>query len=233
MTKTSRIALAILLLGMLLLGGCAQRGPTRDPAYGVTYPEEGERRTPLYGSIYENHRYVALFTDLKAIQVGDTLTVKLVEKTAASKKAETEIGQETDFTVENPTVFGMTPNMNAGRLSDNDITLENQFESTKEFEADAESEQSNSLEGDITVTVARVLANGNLVVHGEKLMTLNRGHEHIRFSGIVRPYDITPDNTVLSTKVANATIVYSGEGELADANKAGWWSRLFLKYFPY
>ncbi len=233
MITATRTALAFGLLGVTLLAGCAQKGPTRDPAFAATYPEATESKPPLFGSIYENARYVALFTDIKAVQVGDTLTVKLVEKTAASKRADTEIGQETDFNVQNPVVFGMTPNRSAGRLSDDDINLNNQFESTKEFEAETESEQSNSLEGDITVTVARVLANGNLVVHGEKLMSLNRGHEHIRFSGIVRPYDITDDNTVMSTKVANATIIYSGEGELADANKTGWWGRMFLKYFPY
>ena len=84
------------------------------------------------------------------------------------------------------------------------------------------------------MTVSEVLPNGNLRVQGEKLMTLNRGHEHIRFSGIVRPYDIDPDNVVLSTKVADATIVYSGQGELADANAMGWLSRFFLSVlFPF
>ena len=233
MIKARRTALAIGLLGVTLLAGCAQKGPTRDPAFAATYPEQAESKPPLFGSIYENARYVALFTDIKAVQVGDTLTVKLVEKTAASKKADTEIEQATEFDVENPTIFGVEPDLDGRFLTDRDVTLANRFRSEKEFEAETESEQSNSLKGDITVTVARVLANGNLVVHGEKLMTLNRGHEHIRFSGIVRPYDITDDNTVLSTKVANATIIYSGEGELADANKTGWWGRMFLKYFPY
>ena len=233
MIKARLSVLAVGLLGMILATGCAQKGPTRDPAFAATYPAQTKSKPPLFGSIYENARYAALFTDIKAVQVGDTLTVELVEKTAATKKADTEIEQETDFSSENPTIFGVEPDLNGGFITDRDVTLENRFGSDKEFEAETESEQSNSLKGDITVTVAQVLANGNLVVHGEKLMTLNRGHEHIRFSGIVRPYDITDDNTVLSTKVANATIIYSGEGELADANQAGWWSRLFLKFFPF
>ncbi len=233
MRKARLTASAVSLLGMTLLAGCAQKGPPRDPAFAATYPDAVESRVPEYGSIYENARNVALFTDIKAIQVGDTLTVKLIEKTAASKKADTEIGQETDFDVENPVLFGVDPDLDGGFLTDRDVTLENQFRSKKEFDAETESEQSNSLQGDITVTVARVLSNGNLVVHGEKLMTLNRGHEHIRLSGIVRPYDITPENTVLSTQVANATIIYSGDGELAEANRAGWWGRFFLKFAPY
>ncbi len=233
MGKARRTAWVIGLLGISLLAGCAQKPATRDPAFSVTYPDPLDSKLPAYGSIYENARNVALFTDIKAIQVGDTLTVKLVEKTAASKKADTEIGQETEFDVENPVLFGVEPDLDGGFITDRDVTLENQFRSSKDFEAETESEQSNSLQGDITVTVARVLSNGNLVVHGEKLMTLNRGHEHIRLSGIVRPYDITPENTVLSTQVANATIIYSGEGELAEANRAGWWGRFFLKFSPY
>lgn len=233
MMNARRTALAVSLLGMTLLGGCAQRGPTRDPAFAATYPEPAQSTAPVYGSIYENARYTALFTDIKAVQVGDTLTVQLIEKTAATKKADTDIAQATEFDIENPVIFGVTPDLDGGFLTSRDVTLENQFRSSKDFEAETESEQSNSLKGDITVTVAQVLPNGNLIVHGEKLMTLNRGHEHVRFSGIVRPYDITPDNTVLSTKVANATIIYSGQGELADANQAGWWSRFFLKFSPY
>ena len=232
MSNTRATVLVAVLLGMVLSSGCA-RGPTRDPAFAATYPVPQSTKVPLYGSVYENGRYMTLFSDIKAFQVGDVLTVQLEEETDATKKADTEITQETDFDMDNATVFGMTPNIGAGRLSDDDITLENTFQSDREFTGETESEQSNSLKGDITVTVSQVLANGNLVVQGEKLMTLNRGHEHIRFSGIVRPYDITAENTVPSTKVADATIVYAGEGELADANRTGWWGRLFLKFSPY
>ena len=73
-----------------------------------------------------------------------------------------------------------------------------------------------------------------MVIQGEKLFTLNQGHEHIRFSGIVRPYDIDANNTVVSTKVADARIVYAGEGALNDANTMGWLARFFMSgVFPF
>ncbi|MCV5919962.1 flagellar basal body L-ring protein FlgH, partial [Escherichia coli] len=72
--------------------------------------------------------------------------------------------------------------------------------------------QSNSISGYITVEVIEVLANGNLVIRGEKWMTLNTGDEYIRLSGTIRPDDINFDNTIASNRVSNARIQYSGTG---------------------
>ena len=96
-----------------------------------------------------------------------------------------------------------------------------------DFSGDGASSLSNSLSGSITVFVAEVMPNGNLVIRGEKKLTLNQGDEYIRVTGIVRPMDVTPDNTIASTKVANAEIFYSGDGSINDANRMGWLARFF------
>jgi flagellar L-ring protein precursor FlgH len=98
---------------------------------------------------------------------------------------------------------------------------------SRSFEGEADASQSNSLSGAITVTIADVLPNGNLVVRGEKWLTLNQGEEFIQVSGIVRPQDVTTANTVLSTQIADARITYSGKGTLADSNRMGWLARFF------
>jgi len=114
------------------------------------------------------------------------------------------------------------------------FTLENTLASEQEFKGEGSSSQSNTLTGTIAVTVAQVLANGNLVIRGEKLLTLNQGDEFVRLSGIVRSHDITPENTVLSTQVANARILYSGKGSMTDANANGWLGRFFQSpFFPF
>jgi flagellar L-ring protein precursor FlgH len=123
--------------------------------------------------------------------------------------------------------------MNAGTLlgaanpSYKGLSLENSIAHNRTFSGDADADQSNSLEGNITVTVAEILPNGNLIVRGEKWITLNRGDEFIRISGIIRPDDIAPDNTVVSTRLANAKISYSGTGTLADSQTMGWFSKFF------
>jgi flagellar L-ring protein precursor FlgH len=81
--------------------------------------------------------------------------------------------------------------------------------------------------------VAEVYPNGTMLVRGEKLLTLNRGDENIRISGIVRDADITADNRVSSTRVANARITYAGKGEIARASRQGWLQRFFTMLSPF
>jgi flagellar L-ring protein precursor FlgH len=102
-----------------------------------------------------------------------------------------------------------------------------------DFEGDARANQSNNLVGNISVTVIHVLPNNNLVVRGEKWLTLNNGDEYIRLTGIVRPADVNPANEVVSTKIANARIQYSGTGAFSRAQTQGWLGKFFnSKWWP-
>jgi flagellar L-ring protein precursor FlgH len=95
------------------------------------------------------------------------------------------------------------------------------------FTGNGAATQSNKLDGYITVTVAKRFSNGNLLVRGQKLVTINAGREYVRLQGIVRPSDITPENSVVSWKVADAYIAYGGQGTVANASKPGWLYRFF------
>ena len=78
------------------------------------------------------------------------------------------------------------------------------------------------------MTIAEVLPNGSFVVRGEKWMKLNQGDEYIRIAGLIRPMDISADNTIDSTRIANARITYGGKGTMADSNRMGWLARFFV-----
>lgn len=226
-----RNRLLMLLAGMALLQACAS-APSRDPAYAATRPTaQPPAAQEATGSIYQAGYAVALFEDQRARRPGDTLTVRLVEKTAASKQASTSTKKDDSVDISNPTILGSVPQFNApGFLplaSNRNNNLSVSVDASRKFTGEGDSSQGNSLTGDITVTVAEVLANGNLVIRGEKLLSLNQGHEHIRIAGIVRPADIRTDNSVLSTQVADARISYGGSGALADANRQGWLTRVF------
>ena len=164
---------------------------------------------------------MSLFEDPKARRVGDILTVVLSERTQASKSANTETKKDANVQVPAPLVFGRP--VTAGGVE----ILATDIESNTKFKGEADSDQSNRLDGSITVSVAQVLPNGNMVIQGEKWLGLNQGEEVIRLRGIVRPRDVSPDNTVLSTKIANAEIRYTGVGALADSNSPGWLTRFF------
>src|SRR5690606_34511665 len=95
------------------------------------------------------------------------------------------------------------------------------------FSGTGSSAQSNQLSGSVTVTVVQRLANGNLVVRGDKLIRLNQSDEIVQIMGIVRAADIGPDNTISSSRVADVRIAYGGRGAVAKSNVMGWLSRFF------
>lgn len=222
--------LAGALLSALFLAGCATTPPPSGD-YRATMPQAYHSERQENGSIYHAARDIRLFEDVKARHVGDVITVILSESTSASKSAKTTADKNQDTTVAAPTIFGATPTFNLpGALplsSNRNNTLESGLSASRAFDGEADSSQSNSLSGAITVTIADVLPNGNLVVRGEKWLTLNQGEEYIRISGIVRPQDINPNNTILSTQIGDARIAYSGKGFMHDSNSMGWLARFF------
>jgi len=186
-------------------------------------------KPPIYenGSLFQQ-RGISLFEDPKPYRIGDILTIILQESTSASKSAETSTIKEDSIVIPNPTVFGSSPTFNGANL------MEMSIEPEREFSGEADSTQSNSLTGEITVTVIDILPNDNLVVQGEKWFTLNQGKEYIRIAGVVRPLDVQSNNTILSSKLADAQIAYSGEGFLADANNQGWFGQFMNgKWWPF
>jgi len=231
---TSTLVLALIALA---LAGC-NTAPVRDPEYAPVRPAIPAPLPQANGAIFRAGYETAWFENLRARRAGDMLTVKLAERTKANKEAKTDVSKENNTSVSNPTILGSTPQFDAPGFiplaSNKNNTLAFGLDSNSEFEGDGSSEQSNLLQGDISVTVTEVLANGYLMVRGEKRIGINQGNEYIRLSGIVRPIDIDADNTVLSTRLADPTIVYVGDGAVADSNAVGWLARFFISaLFPF
>ena len=229
MKNESKTVLA--LIGLLVLSGCATTAPPPRDSYRPAQPVSYAPVEPRDGSIYHATQDIRLFEDVKARRIGDVITVVLQESTSASKSASTSTDKTQDTSIASPTILGATPTFNAPGIlpldSNRNNTLAATLNSENAFEGEADSSQSNSLSGSITVTIADVLPNGNLVVRGEKWLTLNQGEEFIQISGIVRPQDVSTSNTVISTQIADARITYSGKGFLADSNQMGWLARFF------
>jgi flagellar L-ring protein precursor FlgH len=235
--KTCFYTLALSLC-VLLMTGCQTRGPVRDLNYAPIRPVAQPSAPVGNGAIYQSGYEVSWFEDIRARRVGDLLTVTLVENTAANKSAKSSATKDNSISVANPTILGSTPQFDASGLlplaSNRDNNLAFELDSANDFSGEGSASQSNALSGNITVTVIEVLPNRNLYVRGEKRIGINQGNEYIRLSGIVRPQDITPQNTIESTRIADPTIVYVGEGMVADANTMGWLARFFNSVlFPF
>ena len=213
------------LIGLLSLTGCMstyQDVSMNDPYWSPAFPQVNDTSKSNPGAIYNPTSAQMLFQDKKALRIGDLITIVLTESTNASKAADTELAKDTSIDLPQATVFGH--DLNPGGNNPLSVSLGDQKRS---FKAETDSEQSNRLNGTITVTVHQVYPNGNLVVKGEKWISLNQGSEFIRVAGIIRPEDIDKDNQIPSTRIANARISYGGKGPLAEANEEGWLGRFF------
>jgi flagellar L-ring protein FlgH len=177
------------------------------------------------GAIYQAGQQMELFADLKARRVGDILTIRLNETTAASKNAVTKTAKTTTVADSAPTLFGQSLTIKGKPL------LSTTLNGADAFDGEGSSTQSNSLAGSLTVTVTAVQANGNLVVQGDKTLKLNQGEEYVHIAGVIRTADIATDNTVTSDKVADAHISYSGKGVTDSSNRMGWLARFFNSPF--
>ncbi|NLW97549.1 flagellar basal body L-ring protein FlgH [Luteimonas wenzhouensis] len=241
----TRSALAPALAIALALSGCAatlgdvrpfpapdaaSRGYAAAPAVQPAYAAPGARDGggSIYASAGGGHRGMHLFQDNKARQVGDLLTIVLVENTRARTNATTSVSKDSGVDMAAPTIFGRGVTVNGRPV------LQAGIEGSRDFSGAGDSAQSNQLAGNITVTVVEDLGNGNLRVAGEKRLRLNQGDELVQIQGLVRVADIGADNRITSDRVAEAAIVYGGRGTLARSNAMGWLGRFFNSAaYPY
>jgi len=213
-----------MLAGVPLLAGCADLSPQfslrEKPPEPMPVPQAGG--LPTDGAIYAEGSGIALLEDAKARNIGDVVTILLVESTSAQKKAATNTSKASALDLTNIQVFGKNIGTNTGATG------------TRTFAGEGDSAQSNSLQGSVTAIVFGRMPNGMLQVRGEKQIELNQGSEVVRIEGLVRPVDIASDNSVTSDRIANARLSYKGRGALADANSQGWLSRFFNSpWFPF
>lgn len=229
MRKFSTIAVATVAAAIVVgAGQPAQAGifgkkkPVED--FSAAPPPATPAPLPANGSIFQpTDGYAALYEGQRAHRIGDPLTIILVENTSASKSSSSKLDSSGSF--------GLTP-PSTGPLSlfkPSDASASG----TRGFNGKGTADQSNSLTGSISVTVAAIYPNGTMLVQGQKRVTLNRGDELVQIKGIVRSADITADNSVPSTRVADARIAYTGKGDVARASRQGWLSRFFQILSPF
>jgi flagellar L-ring protein precursor FlgH len=213
----------MLIAAASLLGACASR-PHYPDDFAATWPEDVPREQNMNGAIFQTGYDVPLFQNTVAHRVGDTVTINLIESTAAQKSSSTSTSKSASADISAP-LFGGTP------LAINGHEISAGMDNSRTFDGSGDSSLSNRLQGNVTVTVAQRLANGNLVVRGQKWIEINQGREYVRIQGVIRPLDIQPDNTIPSYKVADAYIAYGQRGALADANRPGLLFRFFNSIF--
>ena len=205
----------------LALPAHARRQPAID--YSAT-PPPAIAPAQANGAIFQaNQGYAALVAGSRAAMVGDILTVTLVERTQAVNSTTATTTREGDIGLTPPTTGPLS------LFTPSDVSAGG----TNSFTGNGQASQTAQLQGEITVTVAAVYPNGTMLVRGQKTLRLNRGDEIIELQGLVRAADISPDNRVLSTRVADARISYAGRGDIHRSSKRGWLQRFFTIVSPF
>jgi flagellar L-ring protein precursor FlgH len=202
---------------VLLLASCSTQLEDRASAdFEPNIPVASKKvNKDKYGSIYSNSQKGLFATDRRASKVGDILTVSLSENFSASKSQSAKSAKKGELKFDFPNV--MTAGADDGLFDSS---------SDQSFDGSGSAGQNNSLKGQLSVTVTKVFDNGNMEILGQKKLTLNNGDEYIRLLGVIRPEDIDNQNTVLSSRIANAKISYTGAGDIADTSKKGWFAKL-------
>lgn len=218
-----RFSAIIMCLLAAALVGCTTVPETIIQHPSTAAPEITAPAIPANGSIFQASAYRPMFEDRRARMVGDILTIAINERTSAGKSAANSTSKNGSVDFGAPTIFGVPATTTAkAALS---------AESANKFEDKGSASSSNTFSGTISVTVVNVLPNGNLVVSGEKQVSLDKGVEYVRFSGVVSPNTIT-NNVVSSTQVADARVEYRTNSRLDRAEVMSQLTRFFLSVLP-
>ena len=218
---------AVLAASAILVAACTPFPKVAVQEPTTVKPVPVRRAVQANGAIYQHTAYRPLLEDNRARFVGDVLTININESLSASQAKNSTASKTGTTTMANPAVklpFG-------GSLGANSISVNGSSSNT--FEGKGGTNSTNAFSGTITVTVIDVLANGNLVVSGEKQIGNNQQVETVRFSGVVNPLTIVGGNTVSSSQVADARIELRGQGQIDEAQVMGWLARFFLTFLPF
>ena len=218
----------VAMVGVALLSGCSTIFPRVEVADTAPPPiavMPAPTQTNNSGSIYQSVGYRPLFEDHRARLVGDTLTIHIVERVAATQKSTSSIDKSGSLSAGITALPGVNPAKILNRASV-------EASSKNNFTGQGATESSNDFSGTITVIVRQVLPNGHLLIAGEKQIGVNSNVDVLRFSGQVDPRTIQAGNTVPSAQVANVRLEQRGRGAQSEAQAMGWLGRVFLTLAP-
>jgi len=223
-----------------LLTGCADQ-IIRQPSPAADH--EAALRTPpaqIYppsalrteGAIFSDDARVNLYADLRAGRIGDIITINIVESSTASKEAKTELGRENEVDAGITALLGYETEMPSNSAAMKPSAMIG-AKYGSDFKGSGKTSRKESMTAQISARIIQVLPNDNLVIRGSREIKVNNESQFIIIQGVIRPEDISPDNTVLSSYIADAKIDYTGRGDVTNKQRPGWLARLLDYVWPF
>ncbi len=229
-----RRSVLLLGLGLAALAGCAG-GPRHIAPYQPKVREfdPGEYDVgpqASAGSLYADQR--GWFEDDRAGRIGDVLVIRIDEQETAKRKSTTRLNRSNDSAYGVSKAAGLMAKLQK-KFPGVDPTQLLATNSSNAFNGDGSTERSGQFTATLPVRVKKILPNGDLFVEGTNVVMVSNEEHHLYVSGIVRRVDITADNTVMSSRIANAEIEYIGRGDINDQQRPGWGTRAVTRGAPF
>ena len=220
-TLIRRLALTHLVVALCACSVIPPQPLVHSEGFKPVYPVVDAQPRLATGAIFNSNRSEAFFGVGRSYVVGDLVSVLLAENTSANRSQNATLKKTAGAKVSSKGLLNIFGDLGP------------EFGSSVNHDGSGQANQEQSLTGSVTVSVIEIMPNGNLVLRGEKQVALSEGSDVIQVSGVVRPEDIAPNNTVLSRRLANAQISYRGIGDEAAASRAGWGTSGILKFLPF
>jgi len=230
--------LILLIIGSFFLSACATTTPPppitkADLAPCDVAPLVIPTSKPKEGSLFRPGMGVSLVSDFRARRIGDVVTIKIVENLKGSKDVKTQRQRQSQFNIGLSGLLGLNLKKGVSSLTGFDPSQVIGGSTNDKFNGNGQTSRNTSLVGTISARVVKVLPGGNLVIRGVRQLRINDETQYLVITGIARPQDIAPDNTILSTRLADARIEYTGGGVLSEDQKPGWLARILGAISPF
>lgn len=219
------------LLALVAVGCTTHIAPYKRKHRRFDAGEFGQRSQPQNGSLYAEGA-AGLFEDAVAGRIGDILVIRIDEKDLASQQADTKLDKSDQTSYGIPAAFGFVAALKA-KYPDVDPAKLFATSSEQKFSGNGGVQRQGQVQATLPVRVRQILPSGDLFVEGTKVVMVGHEEKHIYLSGIVRRIDIAEDNTVPSSRIAEAEIEYTGRGDISDTQRRGWAARALSKLWPF
>lgn len=225
-------------LALLIFTGCTPKQEIDiDTTPRMQVQKIVEQPVKRKGALY-SRKGASLFADKKDLQVGDIIQVLIAETLTNDSTNERDVtkANSTSFgggTFVSPTSASSGTLNRVNKLNNSLLGVGFSASTNNNFSGSAETKVDEEFTTTISAIIEQTYQNGNYFIKGSKEMLINGEKQNIKVSGVIRPYDITPENTVESSQLANLKILYLKDGEDSDALKKGWGTRLIEAISPF
>lgn len=218
----------ILLCLVLSLFGCAHTQTLSEEPVEIIQDLDGSN-----GSIWKQGM-ADYYLDRRARNVGDIVTVRIIEEASASQEATTQTGRSSDLDAALEDVFGLPDDYGMSNFLGSGQSFSPTFKGNykRDFQGGGSTVRKDKLALTVTATIIERLPGGNLRIEAKREIKVNREKQDVTLAGIIRPEDISPYNTILSTQIADARILFSGKGVLGDTQGPNWFARIMDWFWP-